>query len=189
MQTPASGRAWQACYPDDVPASDFVAILTHLQSSRFQDITGARVSATIPVSERLLNEIVAATMPRNLPVREVSVRPEAGNRFSVRLTPRAAMLPQLTIKLDIEKQPEFPASPFLVLRMATMGGLFGMATAAFPIGKMLPPGVHLDGERIVVDLRALATQHGYGQFLEYVRTLHVTTEAARVLLHLDGAVG
>lgn len=171
-----------------MPASELIQILNHLQTTRFQDVSGTRLSATIPASERLVNELVAATMPRNLPVREVSVRPEAGNRFSVRLTPRASMLPQLTLKLEIEKQPEFPASPVLVLRMATMGGLFGLAGAALPIGNMLPPGVRLDGERILVDLRAMAAQHGYGAYLEYVRDLRITTEPGRVLVHLNAGV-
>lgn len=171
-----------------VAAPAFVEILHHLQSTGFRDIAGARVAAAIPVSERLINELVAATMPPNLPVREVSVRPEANNRFSVRLTPRASMLPQLTLKLDIERQPEFPSSPVLVLRMATMGGLFGLAGAALPLDKMMPPGVRLDGERILVDLRAMAAQHGFADVLQYVRDLRVTTEPGRLLLHVDAAV-
>lgn len=163
-------------------------ILKHLESTHFREISGSRLSAAIPVSERLVNEVVAATLPPNLPVRGVSIRPEAGNRFSVRLTPRASMLPAVTLTLDIERQAELPASPVLVLRMATLPGLFGLAGAALPLDRVLPPGVRLDGDRILVDLRVLAAQRGLADLLEHVRTLRVTTDPGRVLLHLEAAV-
>lgn len=166
----------------------FADILNHMHSTGFADIGGARISADIPVSERLINQFVGASLPPNLPVREVWIRPEAGNRFAVRLTPRAGMLPPITLKLEIEAQPELPQSPFLALRMKTMGGLFGFAAAALPIGNMLPPGVRLHGERIVVDLQAMAAQRGFGDLLQYARELRITTETGRVLVHLDAGV-
>jgi hypothetical protein len=168
--------------------SPLAAVLVNLRDAKFRDLSGARVSASVPVSERLLNEIVRATMPRNLPVRDVFVHPEAGNRFSVRISPKAAFLPQLTLRLEIERQPQFPASPELVLRMATMGGLLGLAGAAFPIAGMLPPGVRLEGERIVVDLKALAHREGVVDLLGLVRELEITTEEGRVLIFADTSV-
>lgn len=171
-----------------MPDAALLEILQHLQSTRFGEIAGARVSATVPISEPLLNRVVASTLPPNLPVREVSVRPEPGNRFSVRLTPRASMLPALTLKLEIERQPEFPTAPVLVLRMATLPGLFGIAGAALPMDRLLPPGVRLDGDRILVDLRVMAARRGAADYLQFVRTLTVTTEAGRLLIDVDAAV-
>ena len=168
--------------------SPLAGLVAHLRDSKFRELAGARVSGSIPISERLLNEIVAVTMPKNLPVREVSVRPEQGNRFSVRIAPKAAFLPQLTVKLEIEKQPQFPTSPELVLRMATMGGLLGLAGAAFPIASMLPPGVRLEGNRIIVDLRALAHREGLVDLLDLVRELEITTDAGRVQVFFDSGV-
>ena len=92
------------------------------------------------------------TLPTNVPIREARARPIPGDRFSVRVTPRSAFLPSLTVRLDIERQPSL-GSPVLVLRLATLAGLFGLAAAAFPIAQMLPPGVRMDGELIHVDLR------------------------------------
>jgi hypothetical protein len=140
------------------------------------------------VSERLINEIVATTIRQGGPVREVGVHPVAGNAFSVRVAPRASLLPSLTVRLEIERQPDLPSSPFLVLRMATMGGLLGFAGSALPIGNMLPPGVRLEGDRIVVDLRAIAADQGSAGLLEHVTQLRVNTEEARVVLHLDLAI-
>jgi hypothetical protein len=171
-----------------VASSAVFEVLHRLQSTGFSDLAGARVSADVPIPEHLINEVVAAALPPNLPLREVSIRPEAGDQFSVRLTPRTAMLPPITVKLAIERQPDFPQSPVLVLRMKTMGGLFGFASAALPLGNMLPPGVRLDGERILVDLRAMTAQKGIADLLQYVRELRVTTEDGRVILHLNAAV-
>jgi hypothetical protein len=168
--------------------SPLTALLLNLRDAGFRDLAGTRISGSIPVSERLLNQLVAATMPKNLPVREVTVRPEPGNRFSVRISPRAAFLPQLTVKLEIEKQAQFPTSPEIVLRMATMGGLLGLAGAAFPIASMLPPGVRLEGERIVVDLRELARREGVADLLELVRELDISTDEGRVRVFVDTSV-
>jgi len=163
-------------------------ILAQLQSTNFSDIAGTRFSAAIPVSERLIDALIAASLPPTAPVRDVQVRPVAGDRFSVRITPRAAFLPSITLKLQIVQQPELPRSPILVLRMATMGGLMGFASAAFPIASLLPPGLRLDGEHILVDLQALAAQRGFGEAFGYVRQLRVTTETGRVVLAVEGGV-
>ena len=167
---------------------DVFAILRSLQSTGFQDLAGATLTTSIPVSERLLNEIVALSLPPSVPIREAHVHPESGNRFAVRVTPKSGFLPALTIKLAIERQPQMPDSPELVLRMATMGGLFGMAAAAFPIAQMLPPGVRLDGELIHVDLHALAAQRGAADLLRHVKDLRVTTDEGRVVLQVNAAV-
>jgi hypothetical protein len=171
-----------------VSTPDVLAILQSLRSTGFRDLSDARLSATVPVSERLINQVVAASLPPSVPVREVHVHPEAGDRFSVRLTARSGFLPSLTLKLAIERQPELPGSPELVLRMATMGGLFGLATAAFPIARMLPPGVSLDGELIRVDVRALAAQSGAADLLHLAKRLVVRTEEGRMVIDVEAAV-
>jgi hypothetical protein len=169
--------------------SPLATLLANLRDSKFRDVAGARVSASIPLSEGLLNELVVATMPKNLPVREVTIRPEPGNRFSVRISPKMALLPQLTVQLEIEKQPQFPTHPQVVLRMATLGGLLGMASAAFPIATLLPPGVRLEGERLVVDLRELAHREGVVDLLDLVQDLQISTGAGHVIVQVHAEAG
>jgi hypothetical protein len=172
-----------------VPNHSVADVLDRLRSSHFQDLAGTRFAGSIPVSERLINELVAGSIPRDAPVREVRVQPLDADAFSVRVSPRAALLPSLTLRLEIDRQPEMPGSPVLVLRMATMGGLLGLAAAALPFSSMLPLGVRLDGDRIAVDLRALAAVRGAEDLLEHVRQLRVNTAAGRVVLHIDVAIG
>lgn len=162
-------------------------LLHHLQGSAFRDIAGARVSAVIPVSEALVNRLIAATLPATAPVRDVVIQPEPNDRFSVRITPKAALLPSITLKLAIEEQPRLPESAVLVLRMATLSGIFGLASGM--IAGMLPPAVRLQGETIRVDLRALAAERGQAELLDHLRSLEVHTDQGRVILHVDAGVG
>jgi hypothetical protein len=166
---------------------DRLAELFHrLRSARFQDIAGTRIVADVPLSDDLVNRFIALSLPATAPVRSVAIHPEAGDRFSVRIAPKAALMPSITLKLAIEEQPRLPESAVLVLRMATLSGLFGLAGAA--IGGLLPPGVKLEGERIRLDLRALAAQHGQGELLDHVSHLRITTEEKRIVLHVELAV-
>ena len=165
---------------------DLQGIIDSLRASGFRDLAGAHGQATVPVAEPLLNAIVAATLPAQAPVRSVTIHPEAGDRLSVRIVPKAALIPSITLKLAIESQPRLPNSPVLILRMVTLGGLFGLASGA--IAGMLPPGVTLDGERILVDVGALARQRGHGEAFDYLQRLDVHAEAGQLLLHIEAGV-
>ena len=162
-------------------------LLRHLQATGFRDLAGTRITADVPVSEHLVNDVLATSLPPDAPVRSVAIRPEAGDRFSVRIVPKAALIPAITLKLQIEAQPQLPDSAVLVLRMATLGGLFGLASGA--IAGLLPPGVGLDGERILVDLRAIAAQRGVAELFDYLGALRIRSEAGRILVHVDAGVG
>jgi hypothetical protein len=162
------------------------AILRHLQSTAFRDITGARTTATIPLTENLVNEILAASLPPTAPIRNVTLHLETGGRFSVRIAPRAALMPSITLKLAIDEQPRLPESAVLVLRMATLSGLFGLAAGL--VSGLLPPGVRLEGERILVDLRTIAGQHGFAHLLDHVTQLGIATDEGRLVLKIDATI-
>jgi hypothetical protein len=161
-------------------------LVRRLRASGFRDLSGARVTAAVPVSESLLNELIALSLPSNAPVRSVSIRPDAGNHFAVRLVPKAALIPPITLKLVIDQQPQLPSRPVIVLRMVTLGGLFGLASGA--IAGLLPAGVTLQGERILIDLQTLAAQRGAAEAFEYLTAAQIETEAGKVVLHVDADV-
>ena len=165
---------------------DLTQIVHSLRNSGFRELSGARATATVPVAESLLNSIIRATLPPEAPVRAVTVHPEDGDRLSVRIIAKAALIPPISLKLAIESQPSLPNSPVLGLRMVTLGGLFGLASGA--IAGMLPPGVALDGERILVDLAALARQRGHAELFDYLEQLEIHSSAGRIIVRLDAAV-
>lgn len=165
---------------------DLLEIVQSLRNSRFRELSGARATATVPVAEALLNRLIMATLPPQAPVRAVTLHPDDGDRLSVRIIAKAALIPPITLKLTIESQPRLPQAPVLGLRMVTLGGLFGLASGA--IAGMLPPGVTLDGERIMVDLAALARQRGHAEVFDYLEHLEIHTRAGQLLVRVDAAV-
>jgi hypothetical protein len=164
-----------------MPNPRVLRILEELRATRFADLQGARVSASIPISERLLNSLVAASLPPGAVVRDVTLHPKAGNRISVRARiARADFLPPLTVTAEIERQPELPDGP-LVLRVLSLPGLMALAGAAVSLTAALPPGVRLDEGRLFVDVRILLQRHGLDEWLALMESLRVTAEEGRLI--------
>lgn len=164
-------------------------LLDHLQRTGFADLRGAHASAHVPVPERLLNDMIKDALPQGGAVREARVRPHAGNRLDIQVKlSRPAFLPPVNVTAAIERQPELPHSPEIVLRLSTLPGVMSLAGGAAAFFNVLPPGVRMEGERVLVNIAELARQHGRSDVLEFVRRMQVTTAEGVVLLDLDIAI-
>lgn len=158
------------------------------QAAGFEDLRGAEASATVPISERLLNEIIQEALPRSAPVRDLYVRPQAGDRFSVRARLGSpTLLPAMTLSVLIDRQPDFPSSPTLVLKLE-MGGLLSLAGPALRFLDALPPGIRVERDRLFVDLAALLEQRQLGSYLRYIDHLRVNTTDGAVVLTVRGLI-
>jgi hypothetical protein len=163
-------------------------LLEDLRAARFAGIQGARVALSIPIAERLLNDALALALPPTLPVRNLSVKPLANNQLSVSgSVTNAPFLPPLALTFEIDVQPTAPDWR-LRLRMLSLPGLLSMAGSLFKLDTMLPPGVRLEGQRVVVDIRALLEQRGFGDLLPHVDAIRVRSEAGRVVVELEAVV-
>jgi hypothetical protein len=163
------------------------SILDDLRRSNFRDLTGARVTAHVPVSPALLNRLVdAALQGTTAPVRRVDVRPLAGDRFEVVVSVKWTLVPPLTVTLTIEQQPILPDTPVLVLRWSLPAGLEAIASQFVAHIRSLPDGVRLDGNRILLDVARLAGRGPAADVWPYVSAaaLHTTADAAVVDLEL-----
>ena len=119
-------------------------------------------------------------------VRELRIRPFAGNRFDVQVRlARPAFLPPINVTAVIERQAELPGAPAIVLRLSSLPGVMAFAGGAAAFFNVLPPGVRMEGERVHVDIAELARQHGYAEVLGFVRRLQVTTIEGAVVLEID----
>jgi len=165
----------------DQPFKSLVQVLARQQASGFEDLRGAELSATVPMSERLLNEIIRELLPPAIPVRDLSVWPQAGDRFTVRAKVGASpIVPPLKIGVQIDRQPDLPSSAILVLKLE-MGVLAAFAAPALRFLDALPPGIHLDRDRVFVDVAKLLEERGFGQYLQFIHHIEVhTTEGAVV---------
>lgn len=152
-------------------------LFSRQQAAGFPGLAGSDARATIRVAAPLLNEAVTTALATVPAVRDVSVQPRSSNRFDVRLTlAKPAFLPSLNLTLLIERQPELPADPVLVLRITGAGGMMRLAAPAITSFGLLPPGVRLESDHVLVDLRTLLQQHGQLQVLDYAEQLQVMTE-------------
>lgn len=151
------------------------------QASGFEDLRGADVSATIPVSERLLNEIIQEVLPRSIPVRDLRVTPQAGDRFVVRgRFGSSPLLPALKLSVRIDRQPDLPSSPVVVLKL-DRGGLLSLAGPALRFFGALPTGIRVEHDRLYVDLAKLLDKRRLGGYLEFIQALEIhTTDGAVV---------
>jgi hypothetical protein len=160
-------------------------LLAYLQQSSFKDVAGARASMHLPVARSLINIVVAqALQGSGTPVKSVDVQPHDGDRFTVTVAVTWPFVPALDIGLTIERQPEFPSSPILVLHWSLLGGLGAIAARFIKSLDRLPPGLRVDGEFIVVDIPALAGAQAAAA-LPYVRRLQLHTTEGRVIVEAD----
>ena len=89
----------------------------------------------------------------------------------------------MTISLQIEQQPHLPDTP-LVVRILSLPGLVSVAGSLLSPSS-LPPGIRLDRERVLVDVRQLLESRGFGEILPLIERLHVSSEEGRLLLDVD----
>lgn len=162
-------------------------ILEQLRASGFADVKGARISLAIPIGERLLNEIVAASLPPSLPLRDLTVRPRPGNHLQVKArVAKFDFLPPVSVTLEIDQQPRLPDVP-LGLRLRSFPGLTSLA-GSFLSPDKLPRGVRLEGDRLFVDVRELLDRAGHGDLAPLVERLHVASEEGRLVVEVDARV-
>jgi hypothetical protein len=172
---------------------DLPRLFAQLNASGFQDVAGARVSARVPISSALLNQIIRdALRGSSGPVRSVDVGPLAGDRFEVVITTTLPFVPALTVQVAIDEQPRFPASPFLVLRWSFLGGV-GTFASRF-VGRLehkLPPGIRLDADRIVIDLPVMigrSAPPGAVEWLRYLMRFELHTVDDRAIVDLEAGI-
>ena len=162
--------------------------LTAWLGADFRELAGATVDADIPLSTALLNRAIDEQLTRAQGhISAAVVEPHDGDRVTVHLTPRAALLPRMRLQLQIAGQPDLPGSPVLVLRWSLDGGLGVLARVASPIlglFDVLPPGIRVDGDLIGIDLEEVLRSKRLEWVLPLVRQVRVHTSDAGVRVRL-----
>ena len=159
------------------------ALLARLQATRFADLSGSEAYTVIRIGDALLNEAVAAFAASSSAVRTVTVHARGGNRIDVQLKlAKPAFLPAISLTLEIERQPQLPELPELVLRVMGFGGLMRLAGPSIGSSGALPPGIQLDGDRLRVDVRRLLQAQGRADLLDFAEQLQVMSEEGRLVV-------
>jgi hypothetical protein len=172
-----------------LPVRDILdTLLAAQRRSGFPDLGGTHAVATIPISDRLLNEFIARALPADGALRSVVLRAQDGDQFVLDL--RVAMGPlalPVSLTVAIESQPEFPERPVLTLRLKNPG-LLARAGSMLPMLSRLPPGIILNGDLIQIDLARVLRSFDPAEVRSYIKELRVTTRAGRIVLSVRGAI-
>jgi hypothetical protein len=167
------------------------AIIAALMAEQWQaglpGLAGASGRAVIPVAESLLNALIARSLPATGHVRELTLEPLYGNRLKLRLRVNVGgMALPFSLTVMIDEQPVLPQHPVLTLRLS---GLPPMLTGAIGrLATVLPPGLTVAGNRLLLNLHTLLAPRGQADVLRYVSALEVTTEPQHVILSVHVSV-
>ena len=164
-------------------------ILAKQLTSGLTGLAGSEATATIRLSDQLLNEIIANALPEGGAVRTLTLHARGGNAIDVTVGLNTRFLPALHPHLTIERQPSLPDDAVLTLRL--QGGAAALAGPAsrFLGGSLpLPSGVRLEGDVVLINLRVLLESRQLAVYLGYVRELRVTTEESAVVINVAAAV-
>ena len=153
------------------------------------DFAGAEGTVTIPISDRLLTQIIGASLSPGAAVREVQVRAEDGDRIGLKVTlAKPSFLPAIPIALVVHGQPSLPDHPVLTLRIAQSAPLVAMAERALKHAP-LPAGISIAGDLIHIDLRTLLAARDREFVLSYLAEVTVHSRAGALVLIVRGRVG
>jgi hypothetical protein len=166
-----------------------IELLRRQQIDGFPDLGGAEASATIPVADRLINQVIAEAIPKGGTVQDLRIHAEAGDRFRVRVRLSISpLMPAIGATLTIEEQPVLPERPVLGLRISGIPKLLMQAGGFARARDALPPGVRLEGEYVRLDLERLLKDRGQADLLRYLTFLNVTTRDGVVVVAIRARI-
>jgi hypothetical protein len=155
------------------------------------EIAGTSLVGEIPIRETLINRLIARRLDGHPHIASVHVTLLDADEALVRVEPRTRLLPSIPVALRIEQQPDLPRDAVLRLRWSLPGsGAFTLvARAVAGYIKTMPPGVQVDRDVIVVDLRTLLRSRGVEEVLELLHRVAFHTRPGAVLVQLQAGLG
>ena len=160
--------------------------MRRLLGPRLEELTGAHVSGEIPLTEAVLNRVIAERLAASeTPVESAVLQVRAAGELFVRVKlRRPAFAPPVIIGARVEQQPDLPRSAVLGLQwwLPGLGALAALAAPALSFLKAGPPWLTMDGQRLLVDLARLLREQGAAELLTHLSSLHVGTREGAVLV-------
>jgi hypothetical protein len=156
------------------------------------ELAGTRVAGELLIPTAVANRVIAARLAQAAaPIAAVHVVPRQDNVIDADVTASSRLVPRLRVQAMVERQPEFPDNPRLVLRwrIPVAGMLARLAAPTIANLKGLPPGVRIDADFVVIDLREVLASQGQSDLLAYVRGLRIETRGDGFVVKYELGVG
>lgn len=153
------------------------------------EIAGTTLAGEIPISDAIVNRFLARKLAQHAQIAALRVQAQPNDSIAIQVVPRARLMPPLNITARIERQPEFPANPTLLLQwsMPAAGPLALLAAPVLAYFKAMPTGIRMDGDRLAVDLRELLRSRGLDEAIAFVKKLELHTRAGGFVVRFEAA--
>ena len=162
--------------------------MRRLLGSRFEELAGSRVDAELPLTNTVLNALIAERLRAfDTPVQQAEVQVRSEGELFARVQLRRSFLPAVIVGARIEEQPDLPRSAVLGLRwwLPGAGALSMLAGPVLSFFKAGPPWLAVDGQHVRVDLAALLRDQGAGEVLPHLKSLRVGTREGAILVRVE----
>jgi hypothetical protein len=151
----------------------------------FSDFKGLTADLSIPVAESIINEIIEAALRGNKNIESCRVSIHKENRASANLRTKA--LPwALNLKFKLDKSVDLASYSAPKLRMWLENNQLLGTLGSFL--NVLPEGVKLYGNQVVVDLGTFLRTPEQKRLLDLVKSVGIKTEEGKIILDVRGEV-
>ena len=154
-------------------------ILQRMIDGNFSELDGLKVDASIPLSEHLVNEFVAAALQGNRRITNCYIAIHGDNRFVVNLkTPLWPL--SIKLKLQLDRSVDIINGPKIkaLLMNFSLAGKLGAAL------KALPQGITMQHDKVIIDLDSFPMPQDQRKWLPLIKAVEVSTEEAKINLEI-----
>jgi hypothetical protein len=154
-------------------------IFQRILEDNLADLAGLTVDASIPIPEKLVNEVIAVALQGNKNITYCRVSIERQNHVDVELKTSFWPWP-LALKLKLFKSADLAGAPkiraFLENKvlLGKLGSLFGA----------LPEGVKIYDNQVAVDIGFFLKDSDYLRFLELIKAVEINTDMGKLILNV-----
>ncbi|HVF25769.1 MAG TPA: hypothetical protein VNA23_07760 [Anaerolineales bacterium] len=151
-------------------------IFQRIISNNFSDLEGLIVDASIPVPQQMINEIIEAALQGNQNIEYCGVSINEQNRISVNVkTPRWPW--PVNLKVWVFQSVDITPVPKIRILLEN-NAILGKLGSFF---KVLPEGVKLYGEQIVIDVGSFLQTEQQRKFLALLKSMEIRTEKGKLV--------
>ena len=159
-----------------LPKRALLAFLEKQRAEGFADLDGAFLTASVPVPEALINELIAQTAPGSIEQLRLTFKDD--DRVDLDLSASVPMLGTLRLQRELTVEKQIKRGDSLKLRIRISEGSFfdrmkNGAIAALASGR-LPPFVLMQGSRIEIDLEEILRRQTIGrEILPFIHSAEI----------------
>jgi hypothetical protein len=157
--------------------------IARIERMVFEGLQGSTAGLRLVVDQSLINEFIAENLvPRYPALNDVQVAIGANNQIAVRVRSKAALVPDLTLHLEVERVATL--DPLAVRFRIRKQGLSQVVAWALPaIAHTLPAYVKLSGDNVAVELAPLLAQ--WRSMLPLLEKLEIQTSPRKLHIAVD----